>query len=218
MDFLHVNIFCYFYCFPEGFSPAKCWVWFIRCISQSCPYCWLKLWFKLPGSCVWLNICKVTKQKHVLCSCSQLHVRIKAVLLSPWESDASGTCLERSWGRSWAPFHCSPVAGAHRVALSFEGLRKIQWKCLTLDEQSVPRKSSCDINSKNLLESKVVVEAGIEVAYENNSKTASANTDFCTVSTCIKVAGFLNLKSVGINTHFSTFSSWSLHKCKMASL
>lgn len=30
---------------------------------------------------------------------------------------------------------------------------------------------SCDINSNNLLESKVIFEDGIEVAYENSSKT-----------------------------------------------
>lgn len=130
MDFLHVNIFCYFYSFPEEFSSAKCWVWFIRCIYQSC------LYFKLLGSPVWLNICKLTKQKHVLCSFSPLHDHIKAVLLSTWESDASGIYMERSWGRG----HCSPVAGAHTVALLFEGLRKIQWRCLTFDEQSIPEK------------------------------------------------------------------------------
>lgn len=65
MDFC-MNIFCYFCIFPEEFSSAKCWVWFIRCIYQSCLYCWLKLWFKLLGSHVWLNICKLTKQKCTL--------------------------------------------------------------------------------------------------------------------------------------------------------
>lgn len=87
-------------------------------------------------------------------------------------------------------FHCSPVAVAHTVASLFEGLRKIKQRCLTLYEQSIPLKSSCYLNSKNLLGTKVIFEDGIEVAYESRSKTASANTDIYTVSKCLKVGVF----------------------------
>lgn len=75
-----------------------------------------------------------------------------------------------------------------------------------MDEQSIPLKSSCDIDSKNLLDSKVILEDGIEVAYESSSKTASATTDVYAESKCMKGGGFLNIKSVAIDIHFSTFS------------
>lgn len=55
----------------------------------------------------------------------------------------------------YAPFHYSPVAVAHTVALLLEGLRKIQQRCLTLDEQSIHLKSRYDINNKNPLESHI---------------------------------------------------------------
>lgn len=80
--------------------------------------------------------------------------------------------LQFTWrgpeGRIRHPFCPSPVGrnvpGAHTVALLLKALRRVQWRHLTLDEQSIPKKSSCDIKSKNLLENKVVFD-GIEVAY-----------------------------------------------------
>lgn len=56
------------------------------------------------------------------------------------------------------------MPGAHTVALLLKALRTIQWRHLTLDEQSIPKKISCDTKSKNLLENKVMFD-GIEVAY-----------------------------------------------------
>lgn len=130
--------------------------------------------------------------------------------------------LEFTWrgpeGRVRHPFITHLQQQHIQLHCFFEGLRKIQQRCLSLDEQSIPLKSSCDINSKNLLERKVIFEDGVEVVRVKSSKNVSANTDIYTVSKCMKVGGFLNIKSVAINIHFSTFYSSSLHNFKMTKL